>query len=73
MFKLGSNLARLSVGKRFVSHPPAKAIDGVLKSHILIGKSPWGKQPEALRDYFMGMAELTVNKNAKLKGFNLYI
>lgn len=73
MVSLGSNLAKLTVGRRSVAHPPAKAVDGVLKSHLLIGQKSWSKQSEALRDYFMGMAELAGNKNAKLKGFNLYI
>ena len=73
MVSLGSNLAKLTVGRRSIAYPPAKAVDGVLKSHLLIGQKLWGNQPEALRNYFMGLAELSANKNNKLRGFNLYI
>ena len=73
MVSLGSNLAKLTVGRRSIAHPPAKAVDNVLKSHLLIGQKLWGNQPEALRDYFMYRAELATKKNNKLRGINLYI
>ncbi len=63
MIAIGKNLAKLFVGRSFVKFPAKKAVDGVLKSHILIGtKSCWGKQPEALRQYFFGQAQLAERK-----------
>ena len=60
-------LSKLFVGKKFVTHPPVKAVDGILKSHLLIGSSPvWGKQPEALKQYFFGTAQLAERKAQKL-------
>ena len=73
MFVLGNNLARLCVGNKFATHPPAKAVDGVLKSHILIGKSPWGRKPEALKDYFFGLAKIAEKNNGKKQSFMFYV
>lgn len=57
--------SKLFVGKRFVSYPPEKAIEGVLKSHIMVGKKGLSTQSEALKNYFLGMAEISKNPNIK--------
>ncbi len=67
MNPIGSITSKLYVGKRFVSSPPPKAVEGVLKSHIMVGKKGFSKQSEALKDYFLGMAEIC--NNPKIKGF----
>lgn len=67
MNAIGNITSRLYVGKKFVSSPPAKALECVLKSHILMGKKTLSKQSEVLRDYFFGMAEIC--NNPKIKGF----
>ena len=65
MFAIGNITSKLYVGKRFVTSPPAKAIEGVLKSHIMIGKKGLSTQSEALKNYFLGMAEISKNPNIK--------
>lgn len=67
MFAISNITSKLYVGKRFVTSPPAKAVEGVLKSHIMVGKKGFSKQSEALKNYFLGMAE--ISKNLKIKHF----
>ncbi len=67
MNPIGNITSKLYVGKKFVSSPPAKAVEGVLKSHIMIGKNVFSNQSEALKNYFLGMAEIC--NNPKIKGF----
>ncbi len=63
---LGNNVARLYVGNQFKKYPPQKAVDGVLKSHLLIDNKIFGKQSVSLRDYFFQLADVS-KKN--FKGF----
>ena len=61
---LGSNIVRLVVGKAYTKYPPAKALEGVLKSHIMMdAKNSLGRKSSYLRDYFFGIAKLAENKN----------
>ncbi len=69
-----NSISKLSIGNQFVKNPSQKALDGVLKSHILIGKTPWGKQPEYLRDYYFGLAKLANDPNVnKIKRLMYYV
>ena len=65
MFPISNITSKLYVGKKFVTYPPTKAIEGVLKSHIMIDKKGFSKQSEALKNYFLGMAEISKNPNIK--------
>lgn len=61
---LGNNVVRLAVGKAIAKCPPAKATEGVLKSHILKdGTNSLCKKADSLRDYFFGIAKIAENKN----------
>ena len=67
-----NTITKLAVGNKFVKSPSLKALDGVLKSHILIGTKPWGKQPEYLRDYYFGIAKMAENPKIGKISKNLY-
>ncbi len=61
---LGNSVVRLMVGRAIAKHPPAKATEGVLKSHILKnGTNSLCRKADALRDYFFGIAKLAEKKD----------
>lgn len=62
---LGNNVAKLYIGNQFKKYPPQKAVDGVLKSHLMIDNKSFGKQSITLRDYFFKLADVV---NKKIKG-----
>ena len=65
MPNLGNNVVRLTVGNAFAKNPPAKATEGVLKSHILKdGNNSICRKADSLRDYYFRIAKLAEKKDS---------